>query len=98
MLTDEGVLGAIGEQLDDLADTTHADMLLDFRGVRYMSSGMLAVLMPLQRKLARSGSALKLCNLDRALQEVFRVTALHRVLPIYGDAQTALDAFGRSRR
>jgi anti-sigma B factor antagonist len=93
-LVSEEVIGAVDEQLTDLArGLTAGDVLLNFREVRLMSSTMLAVLLMFSRKVAAVGGKVKLCCLDPSLVEIFKITRFDRLFEIHADEFVALDSF-----
>ena len=94
MLVNEDIIREIGEQLRALVadpDVTH--VLLDFQDVRFMSSSLLGLLLPLMRALGQRGGQMKLCSLAPSLREVFTVSKLDRLFALYDDEEDALKAF-----
>ena len=64
---------------EDIADTTH--LVLDIKGLEYVSSAGLRVLLSAQKRLARKGS-MKLTNVCEAIMEVFEMTGFADILTI----------------
>ena len=94
MLVNEDVIREVGDQLNALVEVQGTvNLLLNFVDVRYMSSSLLGLLLPLSRKLTAAGGQMKLCNLAPTLQEVFTVSKLDRLFPLYDQEATALAAF-----
>jgi anti-sigma B factor antagonist len=94
MIIAEDVIHDVDEQLDGLVDATRpANILLNFREVRCMSSTMLAVLLKLARKVGAAGGRLKLCGLSENLQEIFKITRFDRLFEIHDEEWLALDSF-----
>ena len=94
VLMSEDVIQQVEEQLNALVD--HAGpkkLLISFRDVRYMSSGVLGILLKLARKVAKDGGSLRLCGLNSSLKEAVRATALDRLIEIHDQESTALDSF-----
>lgn len=97
LLSDE-VIREVGEQLDQLLDAVGPGRyLVSFRGVSYLSSMMLAVLIKFARRLEKAGGRLKLCALAPALREVFQIGQFDRLFEIHDLEAEAFDAF-ESRR
>jgi len=93
ILTEE-VIDEVYEQLHDLlVGLGRADVLLNFREVRLMSSTMLAVLLKFARKVSTAGGCLKLCCLAPDLLQAFKITRFDRIFEIHDEESTALDSF-----
>src|SRR3954462_5582172 len=90
----EDVIEEVGDQLDELIDGRGpADILLNFREVRLMSSTMLAVLLRFSRRVAATRGRLKLCCIAPDLMQAFRITRFDRIFEIHDEESAALDAF-----
>lgn len=97
-LLSEEVIRDVEEQLFHLHETVGpGSYLVSFRGVRFLSSTMLAVLIKFARRIEKSGGALRLCGLAPHLREVFRVSRFDRLLSIHETEAQALDAFEKAR-
>ena len=93
-LLTEDVIHEVGEQLQELAGGLgQADVLLNFRGVRLMSSTMLGVLFKFARRIAAAGGRLKLCGIAPDLLAAFKITRFDRLFEIHDEESTALDSF-----
>ncbi|MFQ6048804.1 MAG: STAS domain-containing protein [Phycisphaerae bacterium] len=87
----------IGQELYELVDRfDRRQLVLDFSGVKFLSSQALAVLLNLRSKLQKIKGKLVICGLRAELREVFRITKLERLFEFYADEQQALNAFGVS--
>ena len=64
---------------DDLGDTKH--LVLDLKGLEYISSAGLRVLLGAQKKLQKIGS-MKLTNVREEVMEVFEMTGFADILTI----------------
>jgi anti-sigma B factor antagonist len=85
---------SIGDRLHALIEAREGvKLLLDFSGVRFVTSNMLGKLVHLKKKAVATHGQVKLCCLAPYLRTVFEVSRLDRLLEIYGDEQAALDAF-----
>jgi anti-sigma B factor antagonist len=88
---EEKVVRVIGEELFDLLDRqNHAKLLLDFSGVRYISSSMLAKLVELDRRVRQIHGRLRLCGLGPTLRDVFAVSHLDQFFEIDQDEASGL--------
>jgi anti-sigma B factor antagonist len=93
ILTEE-VIDDVSEQLRDLIEGLGAaDILLNFREVRLMSSAMLATLLRFARRVSAVGGRLKLCGLAPDLLQAFKITRFDRLFEIYDEESSALDSF-----
>jgi anti-sigma B factor antagonist len=93
-ILNEEVIAELGEQLDELVESVgSADMLINFREVRLMSSTMLAVLLKFGRRVAAAQGRLKLCCIAPDLAQVFKITRFDRIFEIYDEESVALDSF-----
>ena len=64
---------------EDLGDTKN--LVLDFKGLEYISSAGLRVLLALQKKLQKTGS-MKVINVREEVMEVFEMTGFADILVI----------------
>src|SRR4051794_4301632 len=80
----EDVVRDIEDQFDVLWEGVRGgDLLVNFRGVRFVSSTMLAVLVKFARKAEKAGGHVKVCNLAPHLKDVFRVGRFDRFFQIF---------------
>jgi anti-sigma B factor antagonist len=88
---EESAIRSIGDQLRRLIkDEGHTRLLVNFGGVRYLSSDVLAILAGLQLKLDPARGRIQLCELDPLLRDMLRITHLDRVFDLYADEAEAL--------
>ena len=93
-LQPEAIVRGAAAQLSGLLTTEGYDkILLNFDGVRFLSSEMIAEVLRLHKKLAQSKGRLKLCGLASGVREIFRVSKLDKLLEIYDDEKKALARF-----
>jgi anti-sigma B factor antagonist len=91
VLFDEGSVRAVGDRLDRLvSEEGHTRLLLDLRGVRYVSGAMLGRLAVLQQKLKRVRGRISLCRLDPLVRDVLRISRLEREFDLCDDEAQAL--------
>lgn len=96
-ILDEAVIQQIGTELVEAADAANPGkrMVLNFRGVEFMSSAMIGKLVLLSKKCRKDGVALKLCDISGNVQEVFKIMKLNKVFEIYKTEDKALKAFDK---
>jgi anti-sigma B factor antagonist len=93
-LLSEESIQAVGEELSHLVDQSdRKKLLLNFSKIEHMSSAMLGMLIRLHKKVLMAGGKLVLCGIDPQIREVFEITKLDKVFPIYKDEQEALQEF-----
>lgn len=64
--------------MDDIADSR----VLDFSGLEYISSAGLGILLKTQKRLAESGAALKITNVNNHIYDVFRYSGFNAIFDI----------------
>ncbi len=74
------------------ADRLSIRLLLNFEGVAFMQSSMIAKLVRLNRAMKECGGRLVFCNVSVNLMEVFKITRVNRLFEIAGDEGQGLDA------
>lgn len=92
ILFEGGAIRALGEQLHRLMEGGHTRLLLNFGGVRHMSSDVLGVLAGLHRRLERVQGRLGLYGCGAELREMVRICRLEQVFDLYADEGEALGA------
>jgi anti-anti-sigma factor len=90
VLFEEGAIRELSTQLHRLVEEGCTRLLLNFGGVRYMSSDMLATLTGLHQRVERAQGRLGLFGLDPVLRDMLRICRLERVFDIYADEREAL--------
>jgi anti-anti-sigma factor len=90
ILVEESAVQAVRHQLDRLIEEGHTRLLLNFAGVRYLSSDVLGILAAVQKKLEPAGGRIQLCGLDPLLRSMARIAHLDRVFDVCDDEADAL--------
>ncbi|QDU61796.1 STAS domain protein [Planctomycetes bacterium Pan216] len=67
--------------------------LIDFRGVTYLSSAGVGVLVNVQERLHRRNGKMHLCRVGDEIEPVFSVPGFDQRFPIFPDRQSAITAF-----
>jgi len=65
-------------------------LIVDFDGVRFLSSSALGKLISLKRKVEETSGTLKMCRIKPEIMEVFRITKLDTVFDVYPDLDAAM--------
>ena len=84
---------AVGATIRDLLHDGKRSILLDLRGVTYIDSASLGVLVAHLKRTAEKGGALKLLGATERVQAVFVATKLDHVFEIFTDEAEALASF-----
>ena len=79
--------------LNQLLDEGVKKILVDFEKLDYISSAGLRVLLATAQKLESGGGALKVCNLNETVQEVFDISGFSTILSVFKSESEALDGF-----
>jgi anti-sigma B factor antagonist len=79
-----------------LEKTQQPNVILDFQAVQFMSSAALGMLIRVNKKCKEFKVNLKLCNIDKDIKQVFKITGLDKVFTIYKNAEEATAAFAKS--
>lgn len=96
-LTKEKVLST--EDIDELKQTLSRYIekaaglrvaVLDLGRIRYMGSAFLGTLITIHRSMHQQGGDLRLCRLDKALLELFKITRLDNLFAIYDTVDEAV--------
>lgn len=64
------------------------NILVNFENIRYISSAALTELLRLYHFLGSSNGSVRLCNVNRDIHNVFRITNLEKLFVIYSDEST----------
>jgi anti-sigma B factor antagonist len=81
------------ELLDSVSLAVQKKMLLNFRGVSFMSSAMITKLVTLNKTCKAKGVALKFCEVSPNVMEVFKITKLNRLFDIQDNEEKAIGSF-----
>ena len=79
--------------LNQLLDEGVKKILVDFEKLDYISSAGLRVLLATAQKLESGGGALKVCNLNETVQEVFDISDFSTILSVFKTKSEELDGF-----
>jgi anti-anti-sigma factor len=95
ILFEESAVHTVGRELRRLMEEGEGRtrLVVNFTGVRCLSTDVLAILAGLTRKVDPVRGSIVLCGLDPLLRDMVRITHLDRVFDIFADEAEAL---GRS--
>jgi anti-sigma B factor antagonist len=81
------------EVVTGLVENGRKRILLNLQGVEYVDSGGLGELVRTHTTLQKEGGQLKMVNVNQRVQELLKVTSLHKVFDVYKDEASAVQAF-----
>lgn len=92
-ILDEMHIAQIGKDLQELvAKASTPKMVIDFRNVTNMSSSALGMLITLHKRVREANGQLRLCNIQPAIAEVFKITRLNEIFQIAGNQDEAVQS------
>ena len=81
------------EHIGQLIDAGANKILFDFEKVNYISSAGLRVLLATAKQLRKTEGDLRLCNLNRNVQDVFEISGFSSILKVFDSKDSAIDGF-----
>ncbi len=95
IVTEQNVMRVLERMRSLIHDRGYERILLDFEGVTYLSSTILARLINLARFAAEHRSQLKLGGVRPDVQDIFRIARLESFFDVYPTQEKALGGFLR---
>lgn len=93
-ILDEANIATIGKEMIGLVDDDgRTQIVLDFSLVEYLSSAALGQLITMDKRVKAAGGTCVLCNIQKDILDVFKITQLHKVLTLATDLDDALGRF-----
>ena len=84
----------IGDEMNKIVESTpEIKLVVDFRGVEYLSSTALGKLISLKRKVDSQKGELRLCGIKETILEVFSITKLDTIFEIKPTLDKAVASF-----
>ena len=80
-------------QIDQLIDGGSSKILINFDNLNYISSAGLRVLLATAKKLKATSGDLKICGLNKTVQEVFDISGFSSILSVVATEEDALAGF-----
>jgi anti-sigma B factor antagonist len=81
------------EVVTGLVENGKKRILLNLQGVEYVDSGGLGELVRTHTTLHKEGGQLKMANVNQRVQELLKVTSLHKVFDVHKDEASAVQSF-----
>ena len=93
-IVDSQRIEEIGRELQAaVGQATHSKLLLNFKGVTFMSSAIITKLVLIHKLCKSKEVALKLCSISPNVMEVFKITKLNKLFDSVDDEQKAMASF-----
>ena len=93
-ILEEAAIQALEDSLLPLIDENSGlHLVLNFKEVKFLSSAVLGLLIRVSKKVTESQGQLRLCNIDRKILDIFRITRLDKVFEIISDSEEAVGSF-----
>ena len=93
-ITDANRIEMIGAELQAaMSSAIERKLLVDFRGVLFMSSAIITKLVVLHKNCKAKGIDLKFCAISPNVMEVFKITKLNKLFSIYDSEEKAIAKF-----
>ena len=93
LITEQNIMRVLERVRTLINDRGWDRILLNFEGVTYVSSTILAHLVNLARMSSQHHAHLKLCGLRPDVQDIFRITRLEAYFDMYSTQDEAISAF-----
>jgi len=95
---DEMNVQQLGEELRQLVDKQYlVKIVINFERVKFLSSAVLGKLISLHKRLAKEKGRLALCCINKDVRQVFKITRLDKLIPIFDTEDAALSKIERPR-
>lgn len=93
-MTDAAFIRRVGDDIYDIVKDVEAPQLvIDFGKVERLSSGTLGMLVALKKVVVeRKGGQIRVCNVDRKLKDIFKMTRLDRQLKVCESMDEAVES------
>ncbi|MCY0893038.1 MAG: anti-sigma F factor antagonist [Acidibacillus sp.] len=85
----EHVRGTLDREIDA---TKTKYLILDLRGITFMDSSGLGVILGRYKKLHSQSGELIITSLSKPIERLFEMSGLHKIVKIYKDRATAIQA------
>ena len=97
-MTDGVFIKKVGDEIYELIQKLeHPRIVIDFGKVERLSSATLGMMVALKKVIVdKQGGELRVCNIAKHLQEIFKMTRLTRVMKICDTADDAVASMGLS--
>lgn len=81
------------DEIKKISDSGNMKLVLDLGGVSYLNSSALGVLIAAHANYAKRGGKIKLCQLNKNLENIFVITKLSLIFESYPNQMEAVAGF-----
>ncbi len=86
----------VKERSDQLIDKRHIKhIIFDFEGTSFMDSSGIGVIMGRYRRISVSGGKIAVTHLNTAIDRIFRLSGLYKIVTLFSNNEAAIEEFGR---
>ncbi|MCL6515770.1 anti-sigma F factor antagonist [Alicyclobacillus sp.] len=90
---DHHAVESIRNQIEAALEEAHyRGLVLSFRGIEFMDSSGLGLILGRYRTLSQRGGRMALCEIAPPLRRIFEMSGLFKILPVYDSEEGALRA------
>ena len=88
---DEMNVQQLGEEFHQLVDKQYLlKLVINFERVKFLSSAVLGKLISLNKRLTKEKGRLALCCINKDVRQVFKITRLDKLIPIFSSEEKAV--------
>jgi len=80
------------KDITEILDQGHEKVVLDCKGLNYISSSGLRIFLIIQKKMMATGGQFKVCSLQPSIKEIFDMSGFSMIFNIFPDLDAALKA------
>ncbi|GBF50284.1 anti-sigma factor antagonist [Leptospira ryugenii] len=85
--------GILKERIKESSSETGYKFIFDLGGVSFIDSSGFGLIMSLNDKLTAQGGGLRIVNVSKTIQQIFRISKISSVIQIYETTEDALASF-----
>ncbi|SFU98604.1 anti-sigma F factor antagonist [Alicyclobacillus macrosporangiidus] len=90
---DHHAVESIRDQIEAALEETHyRGLVLSFRGIEFMDSSGLGLILGRYRTLSQRGGRMAICEITAPLRRIFEMSGLLKILPVYDREDGAIRA------
>jgi anti-sigma B factor antagonist len=90
---DELNVQQLGQELNDLVEKSYmVKMVINFDRIKFLSSAVLGKLISLHKRMQKEKGRMAFCNINKDVLQVFRITRLDKLIPIFENETDAVNA------
>jgi anti-sigma B factor antagonist len=88
---DEMNVQQLGDELRDVVEKEYlVKLVINFERIKFLSSAVLGKLISLHKRILIEKGRLALCHINKDIRQVFKITRLDRIIPIFDTEEEAL--------